>query len=159
MFDGLNATSTVRFIKDSILNGENYDTSVVKAAKNSKEVIEYISNHENAVGLVGFSWIGNPEDSAQVAALKKIKMGYVKCDLCEGKPYVKPMQQNMLTLRYPLVRKLYYIIKENYTGLGSGFVSFLKYERGQLIFRRSYLGPIMDLEIRNVQINQSLPKN
>ena len=31
VFDGLNATSTVRFIKDSILNGENYDTSVVMA--------------------------------------------------------------------------------------------------------------------------------
>jgi phosphate transport system substrate-binding protein len=159
VFDGLNATSTVRFIKDSILKGDNYDTAVVKAAKNSKDVIEYVSTHENAIGLVGYSWIGNPEDSTQIKALKNIKLGYVKCEVCEGNPYVKPMQENLLTMRYPLVRKLYYIIKENYTGLGSGFVSFLKYERGQLIFRRAYLGPVMNLEIRNVQINKSLPKN
>ena len=159
VFDGLNATSTVRFIKDSILKGENYDTTIVKAAKNSREVIAYVSTHENAIGLVGYSWIGNPEDSAQIKILEKIKLGYVKCEVCEEKPYVKPMQQNILTMRYPLVRKLYYIIKENYTGLGSGFVSFLKYERGQLIFRRASLGPVMNLEVRNVQINQSLPKN
>ena len=30
----------------------------------------------------------------------------------------------------PLVRGLYYIIKENYYGLGSGLVDFMKYERG-----------------------------
>lgn len=159
VFDGLNATSTVRYIKDSILKGEDYDTSVVKAAKNSKEVIDYVSSHENAVGLVGYSWIGNPEDSSQVKALQNIRFGYVKCEVCAEKPYVKPMPQNLVTMRYPLVRKLYYVIKENYTGLGSGFVSFLKYERGQLIFRRAYLGPVMDLEVRNVQINEALPKN
>jgi phosphate transport system substrate-binding protein len=65
----------------------------------------------------------------------------------------------MLTRRYPLVRGLYYIIKENYSGLGTGFISFLKYERGQLIFRRAYLGPVMDFGIRDVQINIKSPKN
>jgi len=51
---------------------------------------------------------------------------------------------------------LYYVIKENYFGLGSGFANFMKYERGQLIFRRSYLGPVMDFDIRRVKINQKL---
>ena len=109
--------------------------------------------------MVGISWIGNKEDSAQVKLLKTLKIGYVRCDICEGKPFVKPMQESMLTHRYPLVRKLYYMIKENYTGLGTGFTSFLKFERGQLIFRRSYLGPIMDLDIRAVQVNERIPEN
>ena len=159
VFDGLNATSTISYIKDSILHNQHYDTAVVKAAKNSREVIDYVSTHENAIGFVGISWIGNPEDSSQVRLLKQVKMGYVRCDVCEDAPYVKPMQQSMLTRRYPLVRGLYYIIKENYSGLGSGFVSFLKFERGQLIFKRAYLGPVMDFNTRNVQINQRLPKN
>jgi phosphate transport system substrate-binding protein len=47
--------------------------------------------------------------------------------------------------------------KENYTGLGTGFVNFMKNERGQLIFKRAYLGPLMDLDVRNVKINQKLP--
>ncbi len=158
IFDGLNATSTVRFIKDSILKGKNFDTSFVKAVKNSKEVINYVADNENAIGLVGISWIGNPEEPGQVKSLEKVKIAYVQCDLCDDRPYVKPMQQSVLSKRYPLVRGLYYIIKENYTGLGTGFISFLKYERGQLIFRRAYLGTIMDFRTRNVKINESLPK-
>lgn len=159
VFDGINATSTVRFIKDSILKGQSFDTSVVKAVKNSAEVIQYIAAHPNAIGFVGISWIGNPEDSAQVNLLKKVKLGYVQCELCEEKPFVKPVQQSVQTRRYPLVRPLCYIIKEDYTGLGTGFISFLKFERGQLIFRRSYLGPVMDFNIREVKINEQLPKN
>jgi len=154
VFDGLNATSTVRYVSDSILRGEKFDTSVVQAAKSSSEVIDYVSENENAVGLVGISWIGNPEDTAQVNMLRKVKIAYVQCDACKDSPYVKPMQASILTRRYPLVRGLYYLIKENYFGLGNGFVNFMKYERGQLIFRRAYLGPVMDFDIRNVRINQ-----
>ena len=157
VFDGLNSTSTVRYISDSILRGERFDTSVVKATKSSKEVIEYVSTHENAIGFAGISWIGNPEDSAQVSMLKKVKIAYVQCDKCIDTPYVKPMQESILSRRYPLVRGLYYLLKENYQGLGNGFINFLKYERGQLIFKRAYLGPVMGFAVRNVRINQKLP--
>ena len=156
VFDGLNATSTVRFAMDSILKGLKFDTSVVQAVKNSQEVIDYISKTENAIGFVGISWIGNPEDSAQVNMLKNVKIAYVSCTVCDDEPFVKPMQASILTKRYPLVRGLYYILKENYNGLGTGFVNFLNQERGQLIFRRAYLGTRMELGIRKVKINQKL---
>lgn len=157
VFDGLNATSTVRFIKDSILKGEQFDSASVKALSNTKEVIDYVSQHENAIGFIGISWIGNPEEKDQLYLLNKLKLGYVKCDICEGQPYVKPMQQSTDTRRYPLVRGLYYINKENYSGLGTGFSSFLKFERGQLIFRRSYLSPVMNFNTRNANLIQSSP--
>jgi phosphate transport system substrate-binding protein len=159
VFDGLNKTSTVRFIEDSILKGKAFDTSVVKAVKNSNEVINYIATHENAIGFVGINRIGNPEDPTQVEILTKVKIALVQCDLCEEKPFILPSQQTILNRRYPLVRGLYYLIKENYTGLGNGFVTFLKYERGQLIFRRAYLGPIMNFNVRNVKINEKLPED
>ena len=159
VFDGLNATSTVRFITDSVLKGAKFDTSVVRAAKSSKEVLEYIANEKDAIGLVGINWIGNPEIPEQVAMLKKVKIAYVECLVCDSQPYVKPMQASILTRRYPLVRGLYYINKENYQGLGSGFVNFLKHERGQLIFRRAYLGPVMELGIRDLKINEKIPSN
>jgi phosphate transport system substrate-binding protein len=159
VFDGLTATSSVRFITDSVLKGEKFDTSVVKAARSNKEVLEFIASDKNAIGFVGINWIGNPEDSSQVQMLKKLKIAYVQCDACTDAPYVKPMQESILSRRYPLVRGLYYLMKENYMGLGSGFISFLKYERGQLIFRRAYLGPVMAFGIRNVNINQKLPED
>ncbi|HMI78885.1 MAG TPA: substrate-binding domain-containing protein, partial [Ferruginibacter sp.] len=77
VFDGMNATSTVRFAMDSILKGQKFDTSVVQAVKSSQEVIDYVAKTENAIGFVGISWIGNPEDSAQVNMLKKVKIAYV----------------------------------------------------------------------------------
>ena len=156
VFDGLNATSSVRFAIDSILHGGNFDTTVVKAVENSQDVLNYIAANTDAIGLVGISWIGNPEDSAQLNTLKKLKIAYVKCNVCVDTPYVKPTQQSIITKRYPLVRGLYYILKENYSGLGSGFAEFLNYERGQLVFRRAYLAPKMDFGIRTVHINEKL---
>ena len=156
IFDGLNATSTVRFAMDSILKGLKFDTTVVQAVKNSQEVINYIAKTENAIGFVGISWIGNPEDSAQVNMLKNVKIAYVSCAVCHDEPFVKPMQASISTRRYPLVRGLYYILKENYNGLGTGFVNFLNQERGQLIFKRAYLGTRMEFGVRRVKINQKL---
>lgn len=159
VFDGLSATSTIRFAIDSILRGKQFDTTVVKAVSTSKEVLDYVASDVNAIGMVGISWIGNPEDTGQLKMLKKIKMAYVKCETCTDSPYVKPTQLGIITKRYPLVRGLYYMLKENYTGLGSGFVNFLQYERGQLIFRRAYLGSSkMGFAIRSVQINQKVEK-
>jgi phosphate transport system substrate-binding protein len=159
VFDGLNRTSTVRFVEDSILKGKTFDTSVVRAVKTSDEVLEYVAANSNAVGFVGINRIGNPENPKQVEMLRKVKLAYVKCDVCVNTPYVFPSQESILNRRYPLVRGLYYIIKENYTGLGSGLVAFLKYERGQLIFRRAYLGPVMEFTVRDVRLNETLPKN
>ncbi len=156
VFDGLNATSTVRFVMDSILKGKQFDTTVVQAVKGSQQVIDYVAKTENAVGFVGISWVGNPEDSAQVQMLNNVKIAYVACEVCDEKPYVKPMQASILTRRYPLVRGLYYILKENFNGLGTGFVNFLNQERGQLIFRRAYLGTRMNFGVRRVRINQKL---
>ncbi|MEO6254730.1 MAG: substrate-binding domain-containing protein [Ferruginibacter sp.] len=156
VFDGLNATSTVRFAMDSILKGQKFDTTVVQAVKSSQEVIDYVAKTENAIGFVGISWIGNPEDSAQLNMLNKVKIAYVSCVVCDEQPFVKPMQASILTRRYPLVRGLYYILKENYNGLGTGFVNFLNQERGQLIFRRAYLGSRMQFGVRRVKINLKL---
>lgn len=159
VFDGLNRTSTVRFVEDSILKGQHFDTSVVRAVRTSDDVLDYVATHENAVGFVGINRIGNPEDPKQVEMLKKVKLAYVKCDVCVNTPYVLPSQESILNRRYPLVRGLYYVVKENYKGLGSGLVAFLKYERGQLIFRRAYLGPVMEFTVRDVKINTTLPEN
>ena len=159
VFDGLNATSTVRYVLDSILRGHKFDTGVVRAVRSSQDVINYVSDNINAIGFVGISWIGNPEDSAQVSMLKNVKIAYVSCDVCTDSPYVKPMQASILTRRYPLVRGLYYIVKEGYGGLGTGFSNFMRSERGQLIFKRAYLGPTMEFGVRKVKINEKLQKD
>lgn len=156
VFDGLTSTSTVRFAMDSILKGAAFDTGVVKAVKSSREVLDYVASDPKAIGMVGISWIGNPEAKEQVEMLNKIKLASLKCDTCAGSIFVKPSQVSILMKWYPLVRGLYYILKENYTGLGSGFVNFMQFERGQLIFKRAYLGSKMGFGIRAVKVNEKL---
>ena len=154
VFDGLSATSTVRYAIDSILKGKSFDPKKVFAAKSSLDVINYVSSNDNAIGFVGVSWIGNKEDTSQLSFLKKVKIAAIECTTCDGKPFVKPYQANIMLHRYPLVRGLYYILKENYDGLGGGFANFLIYEKGQLIFRRAYLGPAkMNFSIRSATMN------
>lgn len=158
VFDGLRATSTIRFAIDSILKGKPFDFNRVQAARNSRDVIEYVAQDENAIGFVGISWIGNPEDTAQLNLLRKVKIAYVKCEPCVDSPYVKPTQAGIMTRRYPLVRGLYYILKENFSGLGSGLAGFMQYERGQLIFKRAYLQPgTMSFRVRDVILNEKVP--
>ncbi|MEO6328278.1 MAG: substrate-binding domain-containing protein [Ginsengibacter sp.] len=154
VFDGLSSTSTVRYAIDSILHGKPFDPKKVFAAKSSVEVINNIELNDNAVGFIGVSWIGNKEDTSELSFLKKVKIASVQCEYCPDKPYTKPYQANIMRMRYPLVRGLYYILKENYNGLGGGFANFMEYEKGQLIFRRSYLWPAkMNFTIRTATNN------
>lgn len=155
VLDGLKSTSSVRLIKEKIMDGTSFDTSVVKSARTTADVVNYVANHENAVGFVGFSWVGNMNDRLQQDTIKKISIAYLKCENCEAKPYVRPTQESLINRRYPLVRNLYYILKENYAGLGSGFSAFMKYESGQLIFRKACLSPVMDFTVRTVKIKTS----
>lgn len=155
VFDGLSATSTVRYAIDSILKGKPFDPKKVFAEKNSLDVINYVEKNKNVLGFVGVSWIGNPEDTAQLSFLTKVRIASLECN-CPEKTFVKPYQGNIITKRYPLVRGLYYILKENYAGLGSGFANFLQYERGQLIFKRAYLAPAkMNFNIREAILNSN----
>jgi phosphate transport system substrate-binding protein len=142
VFDGVKATSTVRYAIDSILKGKLFNTSVITAARNSSEVVEYIAGNDGYVGFVGVSWIGNPEEKEQLEMLKKVRIAWLPCDSCdEANTFTKPWQEDILTKRYPYTREIYYVLKENHVGLGKAFVNFMNSDRGQLIFRRGYLVP------------------
>ncbi len=153
VMDGLSATSTVRYAIDSILHGQPLGKNVT-AAKSSEAVIEYVANNPRAVGFIGVNWIGDQYDPEQSSFLKKVNIAALRCTSCLGPTYVKPYQANIALRRYPLVRSLYYILKENYSGVGNNFVNFLQLERGQLIFSKAYLWPAkMSFEIRNTQLS------
>jgi phosphate transport system substrate-binding protein len=154
VLDGLSSTSTVRYAIDSILQGKPL-AKTVTAARSSPEVINYVAENPRAVGFIGVSWIGDQEDPVQQSFLKRVNIASVRCISCVDQTYVKPYPANITLKRYPLVRGLYYILKENYSGIGNNFVNFLQFERGQLIFHRAYLVPArMPFEIRDAQINK-----
>ena len=152
VMDGVSATSTVRYMLDSVLRGEPLSKTVM-AARSSEGVINYVASNEGSIGFIGVSWIGNPEDPQQLEFMQRVKVAAVRCEGCPVETYTLPFQANIALKRYPMVRGLYYILKEDFKGVGNNFVNFLQFERGQLIFRRAYLMPArMSFEIRNMQI-------
>ncbi|MBS1916619.1 MAG: substrate-binding domain-containing protein [Bacteroidetes bacterium] len=154
VMDGVSATSTVRYVMDSVLRGQPLGKNVV-AAKSSEDVINYVADHPKAIGFIGVSWIGNEDDPDQLSFQQKVKIAAVQCVSCLGETYVEPYQANIALKRYPMVRDVYYILKEDFHGIGNNFVNFLQYERGQLIFKRAYLWPArMSFEIRNSNITE-----
>jgi len=153
--DGNTATSTVRYLRDSLLDGAAFGKNVT-GAKNSEDLINYIASTPNAIGFIGVSWVTNPQTAQQEQALTKVKMALIECKNCDKDVYAKPSQQTITFNQYPLVRGLYYVLKENYAGIGSRFVNFLSTERGQLIFRRALLVPAkMQLNRRTTNIKES----
>lgn len=141
VFDGTRATSTVRFMMDSVLKGESLGKNV-QAAQSSVDVIDYVSKTPNAIGFVGYSWVGNEDDTTQLSYMRKVKTAYVESTDSAGF-YVKPSQYFIYTKSYPMVRDLVYNLKEKHQGLGHGFAHFLYTMQGQLIFRRAYLMPVI----------------
>jgi len=149
--DGLKATSTVRFLIDSVLRGETPSTQLM-AARTSQAVIEYVAEHPNVIGFVGVSWIGNSEDSAQRQWQKRVQILRVAND--KFPDYTsQPDQVNVFTGLYPLTRDITFILKEKHAGLGTGLARFMGSEVGQLIFKRAYLAPLLkDFGFRRVQL-------
>jgi phosphate transport system substrate-binding protein len=154
VFDGLKATSTVRFMLDSVLRGESLGKNVV-AAESSQGVIDYVAKTPNAVGFLGISWIGNQDDSTQLSYLKKVRLARIESTDSVG-GFVLPVQYLIYSRTYPLIRDLVYVLKEKHTGLAHGFASFMRSENGQLLFKRSFLFPaIHQFYIRPTELERN----
>ncbi len=153
--DGNTATSTVRYLKDSLLKGGSFGKNVT-GAKNSEDLVKYIATTPGAIGFVGISWMTNPQTTEQEKLLKNVKLAMVECPKnCEKGMFAKPSQQTITFDQYPLVRGLYYVLKENYAGMGSRLIQFLSTERGQLIFRRASLVTVkINFDMRRTKITQ-----
>ncbi len=139
VFDGNKETSNARFLKDSLLKTDTLP-SAIGGVKGNQAVIDFVARNTNALGFVGVSWIGNPNDPEQFSFLKNVKVMGVQCQAnCASYSYPKPYQANMANRHYPLTRGIYYTVKNDYGGVATNFAKFLELEQGQMIFNKSYL--------------------
>jgi phosphate transport system substrate-binding protein len=154
VMDGNNLTGVVRFLKDSLVKQQAFGKNVV-STNGSAEVIEYIKTHPEAIGFVAMNWIGDSYDPKQVQDRKIVKTALLECTLCTEKGlYAKPSQATISRGEYSLSLPIYFHLKENAPGLGSGLLNFMSLERGQLLFKRSFLVPAkMSFQKRNSMIN------
>jgi len=139
VFDNPNS-SLVRYLKD-LAGTKDLNAKSVYALKSNKEVIRYVSEHPDAIGITGFAWLDDP-DADYADAVKKVKIIGVKDD---GRKvdagFTKPSQETLALKQYPLTRSLYIIDCTGRQGLGAGFASFIMSDSGQRIILKSGLLP------------------
>jgi phosphate transport system substrate-binding protein len=155
VFDGRKETSSARFLKDSILKSDTLP-SFVSGLDSNQAVIDFVARNKTAIGFVGVSWVGDPNDPDQFSFLKKVKIASIQCQKkCPSYIYKKPYQANIAKKEYPLVRGLYYTVKNDYGGVATNFAKWLEQERGQLIFKSSYLvGTKLNVFIKEAEIER-----
>lgn len=152
VFDA-NRSSTARFVRDSVTRGAALTTRVFAASSNPA-LLDYVSTHPNAIGVVGVNWISDRDDPVAMRFMSKVRVASITA---RPRPtpndYIQPYQvylaektpeqlaEHADLQNYPLRRNLYVISREARAGLGTGFASFVASKTGQLIFQKSGLLP------------------
>nr|WP_297307308.1 substrate-binding domain-containing protein [uncultured Flavobacterium sp.] len=135
VFDNINSSLTQYFKNLAKINsfGEN-----VYFAKDTKEVIDYTSKNDKAIGIVGINWLLQPDENIDSL---KTNLKSLKVLNEDDKNYYLPTQSTIADGTYPLVRDLYIIEAQGKTGLGRGISNFAASDRGQRIVLKSGLFP------------------
>ncbi|MHC1731570.1 MAG: PstS family phosphate ABC transporter substrate-binding protein [Bacteroidales bacterium] len=120
------------------------------AVKSNPEVIDYVSQSPGAIGIVSVNWISDEDDPLSFNMLNKIKVAAVSQPYLDRSSYFLPLQGHIYDKSYPFVREVYMHSRESFSGLGSGFVSFVAGEKGQRIILKSGLVPAT-MPIRIIQ--------
>lgn len=139
VFDNPNS-GLVRYLKE--FSGiKDFKQKNIYSLKSNKEVIKYVSEHPNAIGITGFSWLNDPEKD-YADAVDKVKIVSVKDDSKNSSgQYFSPSQQTLALKQYPLTRNLYILNFTGKLGLGMEFAAFIAGDKGQRIILKSGLLP------------------
>ena len=121
------------------------------AVKSNPEVIDYVSKTPGALGIVSVNWISDEDDPRSFGMLNKIKVAAISQPYLDQSSFYLPLQGHIYDKSYPFVREVNMHTRESYTGLGSGFVSFVAGEKGQRIILKSGLVPAT-MPIRIIQV-------
>lgn len=134
-------SSTFQYFKQ-LANISQFPAQGVYSKNSSAEVIKLIAEDKNFIGILGVDWVSD-RNTKYANYLTKIKTLGVKN--LKGKPgddqFYKPTQDNLINGIYPFLRNVNIIDCEGRDGLGTGFATWLRSQRGQLIVLKSGLGP------------------
>ena len=148
-------SSTVHYCVDSILNGRPINSPNIEAVKKSAEVINYVSTHKNAIGIIGSNWLNDKRDTTNVTFKKEVKvMAVSRVDNATPQTSYKPYQAYLYNGTYPLKRTIYALLNDPLHGLPWGFAQFIASPKGQMIIFKSSLLPVKgDISIRDVNVS------
>jgi phosphate transport system substrate-binding protein len=152
VFDNQNS-STLRYVQDSILAGGEVSKNTF-AAKGCEDLIKYVEGNPKAIGVIGVSWIADNVSEKTDAFLERINVVGILPYNDSITRYRKPLHAYIALKEYPYCRELYFISKEGYVGLGTGFANYLGRE-GQMVFDKNRLFPLQyDVRVKQIRVKK-----
>lgn len=148
VFDN-NKSGNVRYFREKFNLTGNFPENCF-AVNNNEEVIKYVQNNPSALGIISVNWISDTQDSISEKFLQSIRILEVGTNAMD---YCKPYQGYIAENSYPFCRDVYMISRETFSGLGTGFASFVAGDQGQRIVLKSGLVPAT-MPIRLIQIKK-----
>lgn len=110
----------------------------VHAAKNTEDLIKYVQNNPNTLGVIGYNFISDFDDPYVKARLKKFRVVGIQGN---DKYYWRPTKANITERKYPFWRPIWAINSGAPDGLNTGFVNFLNGRQGQMLLEKCEIGP------------------
>jgi phosphate transport system substrate-binding protein len=149
VFDNKNS-GTVRYMSELV----GQKSLPGYALKTNEEVIKYVSENKNALGIVGVNWISDKDDPKAMKFRSGVNVVGIMGDPGDlgDDYYYQPYQAYFATKQYPLLREIYSISREPRAGLATGFASFISSDKGQKIILKAGLLPA-SAPIRIIQTN------
>lgn len=149
-------SATLHYVVDSILDGKPINNPNVTAAKTSAEVIEYVHNTPNAIGVIGSNWLNDKNDTTNLTFINKIRvMSVTTRETATPQNSWKPYAGYLLDGRYPFARTLYAIVVDPPRKLPYSFANYITKPVGQKIILRSGLLPYRgDIVINYVNVKK-----
>lgn len=163
-----NGSSTIRYMTDSIMNGQEFGKNVFAQNSNAK-VVQTVSENKGAIGIIGVSWISSDMKGVEMTT-EELSEASNKNDTTmlgfspninvlavtgpnqfpgEGK---KPYQAYIFDGSYPLYRPIYLTVTGYKNATQSGFFTFVTGFSGQkLIQLTGVLPAAMHPRIVNVE--------
>ncbi len=114
-----------------------------------KEIVEYVSNHSDAVGIISLNTVADKRDSLSVALQRMVRILPVQN---EKGDYRLPFQSQLSAKQYPIIQPITSYETQGYSGLVKGFVIYANSQSGQALLQKSGLIPA-NYQGRKIQID------
>jgi phosphate transport system substrate-binding protein len=125
------------------------------SANKNSEVVSFVEKNPEAIGILSVNWISDPLDSISHSFLNKIKVVSVTPEFdSDGSDFYTPHPAYIANQMYPFTREVYMINRETFSGLGTGFTSFVAGDSGQRIILKMGMLPAAQ-PIRLVEVKKN----
>ncbi len=111
----------------------------VKCLHSNTEVINYMKDHKQCIGVIGYNWISDIDDKEVLKSMENVQL--VRVSKGNSSNYVIPTMYYVYEKQYPFTHFWYAHYHGGQKALEAGLLNYIIDEKGQLIAKKSGLQP------------------